>query len=43
MQNYFRMCFYLFFLHLNPDFRYSSLNYVRLSWGGITDKLATNW
>jgi len=35
--------FYMFFLHWTPDFRYSSLNIVRLIWGRITNKLAMNW
>jgi len=32
--------FHLSFLHLKPDFRYSSLSFVKLSWGRITNKLA---
>jgi len=35
--------FISFFLHLKSDFRYSSLSFVRLSWGRITGKLAINW
>jgi len=32
-----------FSLHLKPDFRGSSLSFVRLSWGRITGKFAINW
>jgi len=30
-------------LHLNLDVRYSSLSFVRLSWGRTTHKVAINW
>jgi len=36
----FPLCLYLSFLHLKPDFKYTSLNFVRLRWGKTsTDKL----
>jgi len=31
-----------FFLHWKPNFRYSNSSFVKLSWGGTTDKLAFN-
>jgi len=31
------------FLHLKPNFKYLSLNFVRLSWGRTTNELAINW
>jgi len=34
---------FISFLHLQPDFRYSSLSFVRLILGRTTDKLAINW
>jgi len=36
---YFSSVFISFFLHLKLDFRHSSLSFVRLSWGRITNKL----
>jgi len=38
-----KMCLFISFLHIKPNFRYSSLHFARLSKGRITDKLATNW
>jgi len=32
-----------FFLHLKPDFRDSSLSFVRYSWGRKLNKPAINW
>jgi len=40
MKKNFRPCLYLSFFHLKPNFRYSNLSFVRLSWGETTDKLA---
>jgi len=31
-----------YYLHLKPDFKYSSLSFVRLSLGRTTDKLEIN-
>jgi len=36
------VCVYIFFLHLKPVFKYSSLSFVRLGLGRTTDKVATN-
>jgi len=42
MQKIFSLCLCLSFLHLKPNFRYSSLSFVRLSWRRTTDKVAIN-
>jgi len=38
----FSPCLRLYFLHLKPDFRYSSLSFVKLREGKIIDKLVIN-
>jgi len=38
----FCLCLYLSFLYVKPDYRNSSLSFVRLSWDGTTDNYAMN-
>jgi len=35
--------FISFFFVLKASYRYSSLSFVKISWGKITEKLAINW
>jgi len=42
-KNFVRVYTIISFLHLKPNFRYSSLSFVRLNWGRTTDELAINW
>jgi len=39
----FCLCLYLSFMCWKPNFRYSSLSFVTLSWGRTMDKFAINW